>query len=711
MQFDQVIQNPSHETFGRYQQIKRIGRGGMGEVWLCEDALLHRQVAIKTLPLHSQQDQEYEVRFEREAQAAAALNHAHILPVHDYGRQPLSHGQLMSYLVMPYIGGGSLSDLIKKLASKGQGIEQDKALLFLSQAADAIDYAHAQGMVHRDIKPANMLLRADDWLLLSDFGVVRIVSSNDDFTEKGLLVGTPVYMAPEQARGRAEAASDTYSLAVIAYQLVVGRPPFNAETGYGTIMQHILLPPPSPRQFHPGLPPACEEVLLRGLAKQPAERYPSARTFVDELKRSLGIVVAEPLQTTVPQTGKKRHTARRRAVLIGGVGAGLAALGAGTGVWALTANRGAGTSTKPAARAEAPAMVLRDHLAPVTALTWVPNKNVLTSTANGDLLGRDQTLKLWDIDAFRYRQQPEYESTKSIKLKGNGYYLAWSPDGQYLAVANSHSDVFDLDNSFIDIYQSDLNQPVSGFEQGITVPTIRPSALNWLQNRFPIAIWNGNHSEEGDVYHLGMWDVTQPAQNPQPLSTQGMLGFLEASSSFKGSSGLPVAPDGRQVAIGTAKEGVLLGTLAIVDNKVVWMPSRSPLPIRNTIQYGSADFLIWGSGGRRLIGIIGELVLDTIVGWDFASQSDDLLRFGIPPEASEFTALATHPRATSNMFAAGTKDGKIYLWSGETRKLPVRTLASPDINATVLTLSWSPDGQWLAASYEDTDATILIWKI
>jgi serine/threonine protein kinase len=693
MQSEHIVQSNVKENFGRYRQIKRVGRGGMGEVWLCEDALLHRQVAIKTLPLHSQQDQDYATRFDREAQAAAALNHAHILPVHDYGRQPLSDGQLMSYLVMPYIGGGSLSDLIKKLASKGQGMEQDKALLFLSQAADAIDYAHAQGMVHRDIKPANMLLRSDDWLLLSDFGVVRIVSSNDDFTEKGLLVGTPVYMAPEQARGQAEAASDNYSLAVIAYQLCVGRPPFNAETSYATIIQHILLPPPSPRQFHPDLPPACEEVLLRGLAKRPAERYPSARTFVDELKRSLGIVVSAPLQA-LSQTGIKRHTARRRAVLIGGVGAGLVAIGAGTGLWAWASNRGAGSSTKPTPKAEVPAMALREHLAPASVLSWVPNKNVLTSTCDDDT-----TIKLWDIDAFRYRQQPEYESTKSIKLKATNIRLAWSPDGHYLAVANSHTEDF---GDYIDMYQADLNKL---WEQGIPVPKVGVLyGLGWLQNRFPIATWTATGLDDG--FYLGMWDITQPAQNPQPLLTPGQLSTIYSIKAQY----LPVAPDGQRVAVSTLKE-VLIGTMAIVDNKVVWQPSRPPLLIKKNSYGGSADLLSWGAGDRRLVGIGDMGPLNTIFGWDLSGQSDDLLRFGIPSDASEFTTLVTHPSAKSNMFAAGTKDGKIYLWSGETRKLPIRTLASPDIDANVLALSWSPDGQWLAASYKDSDATILIWKI
>jgi WD40 repeat protein len=369
-------------------------------------------------------------------------------------------------------------------------------------------------------------------------------------------------------------------------------------------------------------------------------------------------------------------------------------------MWALAAHKSVSPSTKPAPKAEVPAMVLREHLSPASVLTWVPNKNVLTSTCDGD-----DTIKLWDIDAFRYRQLPEYESTKSIKLNGTNIHLAWSPDGQYLAVANAHTSDF---AHYIDIYQADLNKLASGFEQGILVPNVSVCyGLGWLQRGFPTAIWDASGSSV-DAFYLGMWDITKPTQNPQPLLMQGMLTLV--STDIK-EQALAIAPDGLQVAIDTYKK-VLTGTVAIMDNKVAWLPSRPPLLTRKTIpNSGSADLLSWGSGGRRLMGILDGGYFTTIVGWDMVGQSDDLLRFGIPPDAPDFTTLVTHPSAASTMFAAGTADGQIYLWSGETRKLPLRTLASPDISAKVIALAWSSDGQWLAASYQDTDATILIWKV
>ncbi|MBO0790861.1 MAG: serine/threonine protein kinase, partial [Ktedonobacteraceae bacterium] len=344
-------QQESANLLGRYRLLKRIGRGGMGDVWLSEDPTLKRQVAIKTLPPHNQQDQEYVVRFEREAQAAAALNHPHILPIHDYGDHIQADGQVISYIVMPYLAGGSLEDRINALAAAQQGMPVPEALRYLAQAAQAIDYAHEQGVIHRDIKPANMLLRQDGYLMLADFGIARIVYSLEGVTQVGAGVGTPEYMPPEQAKGQAVAASDNYSLAVIAYQLLTGRPPFSAETSYATMVQHMMLTPPPPRQFNPNLSPACEEALLRGLAKSPTERFPTATAFIEAIQRSL-----DPYSTAVqheqqaiasPQTTgwsvdslplvQRNNNVTRRNVLIGtGVVAALAAAGGG-GFWALKA--------------------------------------------------------------------------------------------------------------------------------------------------------------------------------------------------------------------------------------------------------------------------------------------------------------------------------------------------------------------------------------
>lgn len=159
---DRDAQSPRmSQAIGRYQLLKRIGRGGMGDVWLGEDPLLRRRVALKLLPPHNQQDQEFALRFEREARAAAALVHPHILPIHDYGVQSLADGRVITYIVMPYINGGALADRLAELTARRQGMPQREALSYLSQAAEAIDFAHAKGIVHRDVKPGNMLLRSD----------------------------------------------------------------------------------------------------------------------------------------------------------------------------------------------------------------------------------------------------------------------------------------------------------------------------------------------------------------------------------------------------------------------------------------------------------------------------------------------------------------------------------------------------------------------
>jgi len=208
MQEGDFALQPASITLGRYRLLRCIGRGGMGEVWLAEDPRLHRQVAIKTLPADNQDDHEYSRRFEREAQAAAALNHPHILPVHSYGEQPQSDGQVVMYIVMPYIAGGSLAERITTYTSRQMMIPPQEAIAYLSQAAEAIDYAHSRSVIHRDIKPGNMLLQSDDWLLLADFGLARIVAQEEQLTKTGVGFGTPEYMAPEQAQGRAEVASD-----------------------------------------------------------------------------------------------------------------------------------------------------------------------------------------------------------------------------------------------------------------------------------------------------------------------------------------------------------------------------------------------------------------------------------------------------------------------------------------------------------------------
>jgi serine/threonine protein kinase len=279
MQTNQTV-NWQGQMLGRYHIQHLLGRGGMGEVWLAQDTQLRRQVAIKLLPAVLASDQKYLQAFSYEARAAAALEHPHILPVHDFGEQPINDGQVVTYLVMPYITDGSLQQRIRNV---NQPLHIDEGIHYLKQAAEAIDYAHSKQVLHRDIKPANMLLQ-HGWLFLTDFGLAKLGSTQRTQTTAGS--GTPEYMAPEQAQGRAEPASDRYSFAIIAYQLFTGAVPFQGETPYNTLLKHIQEMPTAPRQLNPDLPMTVETLLIQGLAKQPAARPASCQAFIDALEQA-----------------------------------------------------------------------------------------------------------------------------------------------------------------------------------------------------------------------------------------------------------------------------------------------------------------------------------------------------------------------------------------------------------------------------------------
>ncbi|HEV2660809.1 MAG TPA: protein kinase, partial [Ktedonobacteraceae bacterium] len=268
------------KMLGRYRLLRLVGRGGMGEVWQAEDTELHRQVAAKMLPPVVANETDYLRAFAAEARTAASLEHPHILQVHDFGEQPFAE-DVVTYLIMPLITGGSLRDRMR--ATNGALLSVDESLHYLRHAAQAIDYAHSRNVLHRDIKPGNMLLQ-QSWLLLADFGLAKLLSNNTFRSRTHAGAGTPEYMAPEQIQGKAEAASDRYSLAVIAYQLFTGRLPFSGKEPFEILLKHMQEPPTPPRQFNPQLPQTIENTLLKGLAKQPAARPGSCTAFVNELE-------------------------------------------------------------------------------------------------------------------------------------------------------------------------------------------------------------------------------------------------------------------------------------------------------------------------------------------------------------------------------------------------------------------------------------------
>lgn len=266
---------------------KLIGQGGMGAVFLAQQSRPRRQVAVKVLlpmtPLSPNQLAAFLERFRRETDAAASLEHPNIIPVHEYGER-----DGLAYLVMPYMSGGTLRDEMEREGP----LSLTKAVYYLDQMAAALDFAHQHGVIHRDIKPANMLMAPDGRLLLTDFGLVKIVSEGGmpqiRLTGAGAPVGTPDYMAPEQVIGEeVDARADLYSLAVILYQMVTGTTPFQGETPMQIAAQHLQVPPPSPHMLRPDLPVPAEQVLLRALAKRPSDRYATAQELANAFRMAL----------------------------------------------------------------------------------------------------------------------------------------------------------------------------------------------------------------------------------------------------------------------------------------------------------------------------------------------------------------------------------------------------------------------------------------
>ncbi len=284
-------------TLGRYRVVARLGRGGMAEVYKAYQPGLDRYVGIKVLHSHLVDDADFIGRFEREALAIAKLRHPNIVQALDFDRE----GE-MYFMSMEYIDGPTLKEEMKVRRAANDPFTFEEISRIFTALCSAIDYAHARGMVHRDIKPANVMINREGLIVLTDFGIAKIVGATQ-YTQTGALAGTPAYMSPEQGQGeRGDERSDIYSLGVMLYEMVTGSVPYDADTPFAVIMQHINEPLPLPTKINPDLPEDIERVILKALSKNPDDRYQTAGEMAKDLRNAVGLAPDDTLHSNPLKT-------------------------------------------------------------------------------------------------------------------------------------------------------------------------------------------------------------------------------------------------------------------------------------------------------------------------------------------------------------------------------------------------------------------------
>jgi eukaryotic-like serine/threonine-protein kinase len=291
----------------RYRVLRRIGSGGMADVWLAEDTHLQRQVALKVLHSRFLQDQQFVERFQREAEHAAGLQHPNIVAVFDRGQD-----DGVNYIAMRYVEGPTLKQLIES------GLTPEGAAALVRQVLEGARFAHRNGIVHRDLKPQNVIVDEEGKAVVTDFGIARAGVS--EITQTGSVMGTPQYLSPEQAQGfEVTPVSDLYSIGVILYEALTGRVPFEGESAVAVAMKQVSETPQRPSSINPAVWPALDAVVMRALEKEPGQRFQSADAFIAALDQAMrepgagggtAAFAAVPPVVAVPEEAPEEDRAR-----------------------------------------------------------------------------------------------------------------------------------------------------------------------------------------------------------------------------------------------------------------------------------------------------------------------------------------------------------------------------------------------------------------
>jgi len=595
---------------GRYEIEGELGSGGMATIYLALDPFMKRKVAVKVLPRQFTHDPQFRVRFQREAEVIAALEHPHIVAIYDFGEdddQP--------YIVMRYMPGGTL---LKKVAAKPLAVAE--LVPIVNRIAEALDDAHAQNIVHRDLKPSNILFDGKGHAYLSDFGIAKISEATANFTGTG-VIGTPEYMSPEQARGikDVDGRTDVYSLGVVIFHALTGQLPYKADTPMGAAVAHITEPVPNILRIKPDLPPACDSVIRGAMAKHPEDRYPTAGELANDLAqlaagkldrkpyivRARAITrssaetepsAAQPPTTITLETGKdvvglhtlKGHTHHVVGVAFGPQGQILASGSTDKTVRLWNPRAGQAIST------------LQKHTDGVWSVTFSPDGSLLASG------GRDSTVVVWDVAAG--------VSLRLLKHKGGVTSVAFSTDGATLAVGCS--------DATVQLWNTNTGEPLRtlrGHSSRVTSVvfssdkrTLASGALDGT-----IRLWNATGVTgqlrlvlEGHTNYVwcvafspdGQWIAagTDKTLRLWDVSTGKLLRVFEGHASAL--SSIAFSPDGRVLASGAGDKTIRLWDAS--NGQLVRVLEGHPAEV-NSVAFSSDGHLLASGGADGVIRVWG----------------------------------------------------------------------------------------------------------
>jgi WD40 repeat protein len=675
---------PGELTLPGYEVLREVGRGGMGVVYEARQLGLNRTVALKMILAGGHAGAEERARFRREAEAAARLQHPHIIQVYEVGEA----GD-RPFIALEYLAGGSLADRLG-----GGPLPAREAAQLVQALAGAVHAAHRGGVVHRDLKPANVLLTADGTPKVTDFGLAKRLDSSTKQTATGAILGTPGYMAPEQAGGRGHEvgpAADVYALGAILYECLTGRPPFRAATPLETMLQVLTEEPVPPTRLRPGVPADLETVCLTCLAKEPARRYASAEALAEDLGRFLA---GEPIRAR-PLSGLEWaiRWARRRpalaaayvltvlALLLGGLGAGA------TWLW-----QRAETARREATHAR--------YLYQV-ALAQRAWQDAHVARAEELLTECDPRLRNWE---WRYVRRLCHADLLTLRgHTGEVHAVAFSPDGRYLSTRGADGvKVWDLEtgreavdgagraatlNDVVRAGGRELTAAANG--RAVQVRDARTGQDLWTLDGHTETVYGVAFSPDGTRLAsagadetVKVWELpagTEPRVLRRPL--------LDLHGHTAPVRAVAFSPDGNRLASAGADETV-----------AVWqLPGgRQVLSLRGHTDWVLA--LAFSPDGRRLASAGRDAAVKV---WDATTgqEARTLSRHTGPVNAVAFSP-------DGQVLASASADGTVRLWGATTGREGVTLRGHTD---KVWGVAFSPDGRLLASA--GADRAVRLWDV